>query len=124
MSKLSLLFVAGGLGALARFGLSSVIHRWYEGSFPLGTFVINILGCLLFGMIWSLAEDREIIKVEYRAIILTGFMGAFTTFSTYAFETTGLMLDSAWLMAIANVLGQTILGLIAVTVGMAAGRLF
>ena len=124
MSKLSLLFVAGGLGALARFGLSSVIHRWYEGSFPLGTFVINILGCLLFGMIWSLAEDREIIKVEYRAIILTGFMGAFTTFSTYAFETTGLMRDSAWLMAIANVLGQTILGLIAVTVGMAAGRLF
>ena len=124
MSKLSLIFVAGGLGALARLGLGSLIHRWYEGAFPLGTFVINILGCLLFGMIWSLAEDREIIKEEHRAIILTGFMGAFTTFSTYAFETTGLMRDSAWLMAIANVLGQTILGLIAVTAGMAAGRLF
>ncbi|HEY0984773.1 fluoride efflux transporter CrcB [Schlesneria sp.] len=123
MSKLSLIFVAGGLGALARFGLGNLIHRWYEGPFPLGTFVINVLGCLMFGFVWSLAEGRSLISVEHRAIILTGFMGAFTTFSTFAFETDGLIRDTEWLMAAGNIVGQVVLGLIAVTVGMAAGRL-
>jgi len=124
MSKFILVFVAGGLGALARFGIGGFIHHWYQGAFPLGTFVINIAGCLLFGFIWSLAEDRAIISVEHRAIILTGFVGAFTTFSTFAFETTGLMRDSEWVMAIGNILGQITLGFLAVTVGLATGRLF
>ena len=124
MSKFILVFVAGGLGALARFGIGGFIHYWYEGAFPLGTFVINIAGCLLFGFIWSLGENRAIISVEHRAIILTGFVGAFTTFSTFAFESTGLMRDSEWAMAIGNILGQITLGFLAVTIGLATGRLF
>ena len=61
---------------------------------------------------------------ETRFILLTGFMGAFTTFSTFAFETSGLMRDSEWLFAMTNVFGQLILGFVAVVGGMAIGRLF
>ena len=124
MIRLLLLFAAGGLGVLARYGLGGLIHRWLGTGFPYGTFVINILGCLMFGLVWSLAEERLVIGAETRFILLTGFMGAFTTFSTYAFETTGLMANSEWRLAVANVLGQTILGLLAVVGGMALGRLF
>lgn len=123
MNKLIWLFIAGGFGVLARFGLGGVIQRWYGSTFPIGTFVINVLGCLLFGVIWSLAEERLVISSETRFILLTGFMGAFTTFSTFAFETSGLMRDSEWLLAMSNVLGQTLLGLVAVVGGMAIGRL-
>ena len=124
MSKLIWLFIAGGFGVLARFGLGGLIQRWYGGAFPLGTFIINVLGCLLFGIIWSLSEERLVISGETRFILLTGFMGAFTTFSTFAFETSGLMRDSEWLLLAGNVLGQTFLGLVAVVGGMAIGRLF
>ncbi len=123
MQKLVWLFIAGGLGVLARFGLGGLVQRYYSGSFPLGTFVINVLGCFSFGIIWSLAEERMVISGETRFLLLTGFMGAFTTFSTYAFETSGLMRDSEWLLAAGNVLGQTFLGLVAIIVGMAIGRL-
>ena len=124
MNKLFWLFIAGGFGVLARFILGGLIQRWYGGTFPLGTFIINVLGCLLFGIIWSLAEERLVISGDTRFILLTGFMGAFTTFSTFAFETSGLMRDSEWLLTMGNVLGQTFLGLVAIVGGMAIGRLF
>ena len=123
MTKLVLMFAAGGLGAMARFGLGGLIQRWLGGGFPYATFVINVLGCLMFGLIWSLAEDRLVISGETRLILLTGFMGSFTTFSTFAFETTGLLRNSEWFFAMGNILGQTILGLLAVVGGMALGRL-
>ena len=123
MTKLVLMFAAGGLGAMARFGLGGLIQRWLGGGFPYGTFVINVLGCLMFGLIWSLAEDRLVISGDTRLILLTGFMGSFTTFSTFAFETTGLLRNSEWFFAMGNILGQTILGLLAVVGGMALGRL-
>jgi CrcB protein len=123
MTKLLLLFTAVGLGVLARFGLGGLIHRWLGNSFPYGTFAINLLGCLLFGLVWSLAEVRMVIGAETRFILLTGFLGAFTTFSTYAFETTGLLANSQWPLAMLNLLGQSILGLLAVVGGMALGRL-
>ena len=124
MNKLVWLFLAGGIGVLARYGLGALVHRWYGGHFPLGTFVINVLGCLIFGFFWSLAEERMVISAETRVILLTGFMGAFTTFSTYAFETTGLIRDGQWMMVAGNIVGQTILGLVAILGGMAVGRFF
>ncbi|MBZ0302744.1 MAG: CrcB family protein, partial [Anaerolineae bacterium] len=84
---------------------------------------VNVLGSFLFGLIWSLAEGRLAITPQTRTIILTGFMGAFTTFSTFMFETGGLMRDAQWLLAAGNVALQVTLGLICLFIGLAVGQL-
>jgi CrcB protein len=91
-------------------------------SFAWGTLAVNAIGCFLFGLIWTLAEDRVIISGQTRFLILTGFLGAFTTFSTFAFETTRYLNDSQWGLAAANLIGQNTLGVACVILGLAAGR--
>ena len=85
--------------------------------------VVNISGCLLFGLLWSVMTGRLAISPEPRTIVLVGFMGAFTTFSSFIFETGQLGRDSEWLLALGNVAVQNITGLIAMFVGLALGRL-
>jgi CrcB protein len=121
--RLGCLFVAGGLGALARFALGGWAQRLYGGEFPWGTFVVNVVGCFFFGFIWTLADERLIISGETRLIVLTGFMGAFTTFSTFAFESGMLMRDAQWWPALGNVALHVVLGILAVLLGGALGRL-
>ena len=77
-----LLFLAGGAGALARYGVSELANTLVGRQYPLGTFVVNVLGCFLFGLIWELAAVRLLISDTVRLIILVGFMGSFTTFSS------------------------------------------
>jgi fluoride exporter len=122
--KLLWLALAGSAGTLARYGLGGLVARWNHGSFPWETLVVNMLGCLLFGVIWSLAMERNLIGPETRVILLVGFMGAFTTFSSFAFETGQLMRDGQWLLAFANMAAEMILGLAALFVGFVIGRWF
>jgi CrcB protein len=124
MIKLAVLMLAGGLGTLARFGLSGLVHRLYGGELPLGTFVVNITGCFLFGLIWTLAQGRLNLSAETRSLVLVGFMGAFTTFSTYAYETSAMLQESQWLRAAGNLAAHNLLGILAVVLGMALGRVF
>lgn len=121
--KLAWLALAGALGALARWELGGAVQRAVGTSFPWGTFVVNTLGCLVFGVVWALAEERLLISGETRTIVLVGFLGAFTTFSTYAFETNAMLRDAEWTLAVANVLAQNVLGIACVFVGAALGRL-
>jgi fluoride exporter len=124
MTRYVILFLAGGCGALLRIWLAGVAQRISGAELlPIGTFVVNILGCALFGFIWSLADERLIISGQTRFLILTGFVGSFTTFSTFAYETQALLRDAQWLMALGNVLGHCVLGIAAVILGMALGRL-
>ncbi len=116
------LAVAGAAGTLARYWLGGFIQRLCGDSFPWGTLVINVSGCLLFGIVWTLAENRLLISPQTRIIVLTGFMGAFTTFSTFAFETTQMLADAEWIRALGNLALQNILGLAAVLLGFAIGR--
>lgn len=120
LPKLLMLGLAGALGALSRYGLAGLVQRWAGGSFPLGTFVVNILGCFLFGLIWGLLEHR--LGPQFRLVVLTGFMGAFTTFSTFAFESAGLLQHGQWAWALLNLAGQNVLGLALVIAGLALGR--
>lgn len=122
LTKLVLIAVFGAAGALARFGLGGLVARLYGGTFPAGTFAINFIGCFLFGLVWPLAEERLLISSEVRTIILVGFMGSFTTFSTLMFETGELLRDSEWTLALINLGGQILLGMIGLIVGMAIGR--
>jgi CrcB protein len=118
-----LIAIAGAAGTLCRFGLSGIVQRWAGEGFAWGTLVVNALGCFLFALVWTLAEPRLLISGQTRFILLTGFMGAFTTFSTFAFETGQLMRDSQWALAAVNLAGQNLLGISCLFLGMAAGRL-
>lgn len=111
------LFLAGGCGALARYGLTLALRPTSETSFPLGTFVVNVVGCLFFGFVWSLAAERQVINDETRLLLLTGFAGAFTTFSTFAFDSTQLVRSSQPAWALFNIVGQNALGLAAILFG-------
>lgn len=120
--KLLLLFVAGGAGTLFRYGLSSLVQRHAGVTFPWGTFAVNMIGCFLFGWLWSLFEGRMELSRELRTVVLVGFLGGFTTFSSFAFEAAGLLRDGAWLPALGHLLGQNVIGVALVFLGLAAGR--
>jgi len=122
LEKFVLLALAGAAGALARYGLSGAVQHMCGERFAWGTLAVNAVGCFLFGVVWELAEDRWIIRPETRMIVLTGFMGAFTTFSTFAFETSRYINDGQWSLAIANLLSHNMIGLCCVVLGLAAGR--
>ena len=120
--KLVLLFAAGGLGTLLRYGISSLVQRHAGLSFPWGTFAVNMIGCFLFGLLWSVFENRMDISREIRAVVLVGFLGGFTTFSSFAFEGVGLLREGAILPALGHLIGQNVTGLLLVWVGLAVGR--
>ena len=123
LTKILYLCVGGAAGTLSRYYLSGVAQRLAGGSFPLGTFAVNMLGCLFFGAVWGYFENRLLPGSEVRLLALTGFMGAFTTFSTYMFETAELVKFGQIAMAMVNVVGQSAIGLALVLTGVALGRL-
>ncbi|WP_338666659.1 fluoride efflux transporter CrcB [Pseudodesulfovibrio methanolicus] len=123
LTKILYISLGGAAGALARYYLSGVVQRMAGGSFPAGTFAVNMAGCLLFGAVWGFFENRLLPGSEVRLLVLTGFMGAFTTFSTYMFETATLVKSAQMAMALVNVVGQSVAGLALVLTGIALGRL-
>jgi CrcB protein len=124
LQRLLLIAVAGALGTLARYGLGGIFQKITLSGLPVGTLIVNIVGCFLFGLIWTLAEERMVIDPEARVIMLGGFMGAFTTFSTFIFETGGFVRESEWLLATGNVAVQTVIGLAFFFVGILVARAF
>lgn len=122
MEKLLLLALAGALGTLSRYGLSSLVHRFNTSAFPLETFAVNMLGSFLFGLVWSFFAERLALPQGARLIVLTGFMGAFTTFSTYMFESLTLIQGNQIFWALCNIAGQIILGLLCMGAGLFLGK--
>lgn len=115
--------MAGAAGTIARYGTGVFVARHAVGVFPWPTFAVNMIGCFLFGAIYAFAEDHAGWAGDVRVIVLTGFMGAYTTFSTFAFNTTNLMRDSEWLLAAGNIVSQNVLGLLCVFLGLVVGKL-
>lgn len=125
--KLLLLASAGALGTLARYGSSQLVKRFANDAFPWHTLVVNAAGCFLFGLVVHLSAARgesDGWHPETRLIVLAGFMGAFTTFSTFAFETQDLLGDSQYALAALNIFAQNTVGIAFVFLGLFAGRLF
>ena len=114
--------IAGALGALARYGLDGVVSRRLPTSFPWGTFVVNISGALVLGFLITLMTEQLTTSPWLRSALTIGFLGAYTTFSTFAFETMRLAEDGAVLLAAVNVLASVGAGLLAVYAGTWAGR--
>jgi len=122
--KFLFLGLAGALGTLARYWLSGVIQRLATTEFPFGTAIVNIVGCLLFGLLWAFMENRVSISGQMRTVIFIGFFGAFTTFTSFAFETSQLLDESQWFWASGNILLQNVIGIAGVITGLAVGKLF
>lgn len=92
MKEMLLVGVGGGIGAIARFKLSGlVLHRTINWKFPLPTFTVNVIGCIVAGVLWGLAEKREWFNYNTRLLLFTGLLGGFTTFSAFGLETVDLL---------------------------------
>jgi CrcB protein len=98
------------------------VDRTVQSAFPWGTFAVNMLGCLLFGLVYSVFEQRLEWPGDTRGIVLTGFMGASTTYSTFAYNTGELLRESQWVLAAANIVSQNVLGIALLFAGLALGR--
>jgi CrcB protein len=118
MTNILLIGLAGMGGALSRYWLTGLVHKLMGSSFPWGTLAANIAGCFFFGVIFALAEERFMLRDQTRIILLAGFMGSFTTFSSLIFECSQLLRDAQWVLAGLNYLGQTVLGLMALWLGI------
>jgi len=124
-SKLFWIGISGAAGALSRYGLAGFFQRFFKfDTFPIGTFLVNAIGCFIFGFIWMLAQRHIQIDSNTRAALLVGFAGSFTTFSTFIFENGELFRASQWLALTGNLFGQIIVGIMALLLGIALGRLF
>ncbi len=123
VTRLLLLAVAGSLGALCRYGISGVVQRAVVAQFPYGTLAVNVAGSFAAGLLFGLFETRWPLSTEARVIVLVGFLGAFTTFSSVMVESANLARDGQWLGVAANLLLQNVLGMVAVFAGLAIARL-
>jgi len=116
--RIALLIVFGAVGTLARYGLQGLVQQRTGSSFPGGTLVVNLLGCFLLGGIMEYALAHVAIPPEWRIGITTGFFGAFTTFSTFSWETTRMLEDGEWTRASVYVFASVAGGLLAVFFGI------
>lgn len=113
--------LAGALGALARYLLGRFIGARIKSAFPLGTFLINITGSFLIGLVFTLA-GQKLISPAIQLILATGFLGGYTTFSTAAWEQVQLMKAGSNILGLFYLLGSMLCGLVAVAAGLAIGR--
>jgi CrcB protein len=122
MRLVLLLAGAGALGSLSRYGLGGLIQRLAGAGFPYGTLVINVLGCLAIGFIMQIGLNTNVMSATTRVTITVGFLGAFTTFSSFSYETVKLLESGEWSSAILNMGSNLGLGILATTFGILIGR--
>ena len=118
--KVMWLSLAGTCGTVSRFALCELAAKTKFSHLPIGTFAVNIIGSFIFGLLYALAQRRMLPHPELRVILLVGFMGAFTTFST--FDTAKLVRSSQWMLAFGNIFASVALGVAAVAAGVMLGK--
>jgi CrcB protein len=115
--------MGAGFGGVLRYAVSTGIYNLFNKNFPYGTLVVNISGSFLMGFLFVLILERfQSIAPQLRALLLIGFLGGYTTFSSFSIETINLMENANWFPAIVNILLSTILCLMAVWTGVILGR--
>ena len=124
IKTLLLVGLGGGLGSILRYLSSVLVTRHFNTAFPLATFLVNITGCFLIGLLVSLIEKQTWAGDNFKYLFITGFCGGFTTFSAFAHENVGLISNQQTLIAFAYIAASVVIGLLFVWLGMAAGRLF
>ena len=123
MGNILLIGIGGFIGSVLRYLLSGLVHQWTRrDDFPVGTLAVNVLGCLVIGLLSQLAEERGAFAPETRAFVIVGILGGFTTFSSFGNETVNLWRDGEGSLALINVAAQVALGLGAVWLGRVLGH--
>ena len=119
------LFIAlgGALGAVLRYIVAGVFSMLSYTSFPYGTLSVNLIGSFFIGFLWAVFGEKIVISTEFKLFIFIGFIGAFTTFSTYAYETFKLLQDGEIKFAVLNILYNNVFGIILVVIGLILGRM-
>jgi CrcB protein len=117
-----LVAIFGAAGAVSRYALDGWISDLTHGQFPWGTFVVNLLGAFALGLVVAVTMERLLPHPNWRTALGIGYLGSFTTFSTYAYESVKLAEDGALGLALLNSVGMLALGLLAAFSGLALGR--
>jgi len=119
MFKLILIAGTGGfLGTVSRFLTSRYFATYFPSSFPLGTFVVNVIGCFLIGLIYGIAEKGNFLNTEWRLFLTVGFCGGFTTFSAFAAENMAMLRDSEFFNFFLYTGSSIFIGLLATFAGI------
>lgn len=121
MVKIIHLVIGGATGTIARYLLSNSVYRIFGTSFPYGTLIVNLLGCFLVGLFFSLAENKFLLSSNMRILLMVGFCGAFTTFSTFILETSQLIRDGESMRAFLNVALSCVAGFVVFRAGILIG---
>jgi len=119
-----LVFLGGGIGATARYGLQGVVHKVTGAGFPYGTIVVNILGSLFIGFLMTSFEERFLVNPSLRTFLTIGILGGFTTFSSFSYETMALLRDGSYGLGLINVASSVAVCLGATWLGVIIGKLF
>jgi fluoride exporter len=119
---LVLIAAGGAAGAVARFVVDNAVLDRFGGAFPLGILVVNLSGAFVLGLLAALIVDRGVLPADLRSPLMVGFLGAYTTFSTLMLDSWRLFEDGLPLLALANIAGSTVLGVVAVVGGLVLGR--
>ncbi len=122
MTKWLGLAAGGLLGTFARYFLAGAVHRFWGATFPFGTLVVNLTGCFAIGFLAVLAEEKFLLGPTARVFLMIGFCGAFTTFSTFIFETANLTKDGETLSALMNIVLSVVLGFLVFRLGVILAR--
>ncbi|WP_300458685.1 fluoride efflux transporter CrcB [Desulfobacula sp.] len=123
MIKLVMVGMGGFAGSICRYMISDVSQRLFNDPFfPYGTLTVNVVGCLLIGLLGGLSESRHLFTPEIRALVLMGFLGGFTTFSTFGYEIFTFARDGQFVSALTNLLLHLILGFGSVWLGFSMSK--
>jgi CrcB protein len=122
MMKLLNLILGGAVGTVARYLLGGVVYRVLGTSFPYGTLIVNVSGCFILGILTALADKKFILGPDARLLLMIGFCGAFTTFSTLIFESDSLLKNGQAMRAFTNIFASVIIGFILFRVGGLIGE--
>ncbi len=124
MDRYLLVMLGGAAGSLARYVAGAEIMRRFKGTFPLGTLAVNVSGCFLIGLIMTLLTERFNLHPNWRMLLVVGFLGGYTTFSSFEYETYTAIRDGGHWIGLLNILGSVGLGYIALWLGvLAAARI-
>jgi len=123
MVRIVLVGLGGGIGSIARYCITSWAQTLLGTTFPWGTAVVNIGGCFLIGFLITFGMELSSWSEETRLLLITGFLGGLTTFSTFGYETTHAFLERSIALAVGNIALNLVAGLLAVALGMAVARM-
>lgn len=115
--------VGGAMGALARYQIGALVQARVPAGFPWGTFVVNVSGCFLMGAVMTILSERLVVHPNWRFLVPIGFIGAYTTFSTFEFETFRAISERAFLVGALNVAASVFVGYVALWTGVVIARM-